>query len=337
MLMSLPRPARVLALALVLALLTAGRAPAGLISGIVVFGDSLSDTGNAYTATSGVLPPSPYSAGRFSNGPIWVQQLASKLGVTSPAPSLKGGTDYAFAGAATGGTPLGTQLHSPAGTSPLTTPSGHFIANVPTLPTQVNSYLGSLHGAQISPSTAITIWAGANDFFDGQTDPTIPAKNIANAVSALLAAGAHNILVANLPDLSKTPFGLSSSTATQQGLSALSAGFNSALAADLSALGSAYGNTVHLLDTASLFKQIQTNPSQFGFSNVTGQGILTGNPSAPGYLFWDDVHPTTAGHQILANKAYSGLGAPEPSSLTLLAVGLVGLAGGAWKRRRVVG
>lgn len=332
--MSLPRLARVFALAFALALLAAGRAPADLISGIVVFGDSLSDSGNAYAATGGAFPPSPYSAGRFSNGPIWVQQLASKLGVTSPAPSLQGGTDYAFAGAATGATPLGTQLNSPAGTSPLTTPSGHFIANVPTLQTQVNTYLGSLNGAKISPSTAITIWAGANDFFDGQTNPTIPAKNVANAVSALLAAGARDILVANLPDLSKTPFGLGSSTATQQGLSALSAGFNSALAADLSLLGSA---NVHLFDTASLFKQIQTNPGQFGFTNVTGQGILTGNPSAPGYLFWDDVHPTTAGHQILANKAYSGLGAPEPSSLTLLAVGLVGLAGGAWKRRRVLG
>jgi phospholipase/lecithinase/hemolysin len=302
-------------------------------SQIIVFGDSLSDTGNAYRATGGLFPPTPYNAGRFSNGPVWVERLAPMLSAPIPLPSSQGGTNYAYAGATTGATPLGTQLGTPAGFSPLTTPAGQFIANVPALPAQVASYIASLKGAMPAPGTLATIWAGANDFFDGQRDPTVPAKNIANAVSALIGAGVKNFLIPNLPDLSKTPYGLSSSAATQQGLHALSVGFNSALSADLSLLASAPGVHIHTLDSFSLFQRIQANPTQFNLSNVINEGIMSGNLSAPGYLFWDDVHPTTVGHQLLANEAAQAVATPEPSSVTLWASGLLGLLGYGWRRR----
>lgn len=180
--------------------------------------------------------------------------------------------------------------------------------------------------------TLAIVWAGANDFFDGQKDPTIPAKNIAAAVSALIGSGVKNFLIPNLPDLSKTPFGLAGSTATQQGLHALSAGFDQALSADLGQLTSAAGVHIHTLDTFGLFQNIQANPARFQLSNVTQEGILSGNPSAPGYLFWDDVHPTTAGHGILAEQAAAAVATPEPSSLALLASGLLGLLVQCWRR-----
>jgi phospholipase/lecithinase/hemolysin len=302
---------------------------------ITVFGDSLSDTGNAFAATGGHFPPSPYSAGRFSNGALWVEQLATKLGTAMPTPSSLGGSNYAFAGATTGDTPLGAQLGIPAGYSPLTTPAGQFIANVPSLPMQVAEYLGSLKGAKIDSGTLFTVWAGANDFFDGQRDPTVVAKNISNVVATLIAAGAKNFLIPNLPDLSKTPYGLSSSSTTQQGLHALTVGFNSALNSDLSLLGSTSGVHIHMLDTFGLFQRIQANPAQYGLSNVTGEGIMSGNSSAPGYLFWDDVHPTAAGHQILADQAYNSVTTPEPASLTLLASGVFALLGYGWRKRKI--
>ncbi len=309
--------------------------PSSRAGQITVFGDSLSDTGNAFVATGGQFPPSPYSLGRFSNGALWVEQLATKLGSIVPTPSSLAGSNYAFAGAATGVTPLGTQLGTPAGYSPLTTPAGQFIANVPSLPMQVAEYIGSLKGGAVSSGTLVTIWAGANDFFDGQRDPTVVAKNISNVVATLIAAGAKNFLVANLPDLSKTPYGLSTSSATQQGLQALTIGFNQALSSDLSLLGSASGAHIHMLDTFGLFQRIQANPAQYGLSNVTGEGILSGNPSAPGYLFWDDVHPTTAGGQILADAAYNSVTTPEPASLTLLASGVFALLGYGWRKRKI--
>jgi outer membrane lipase/esterase len=263
-----------------------------------------------------------------------VEQLATKLSASMPTPSSQGGTDYAYAGAATGATPVGTQLGTPTGYSPFMTSDGKFIANVPSLPSQVASFIASLHGGTPASGTLAVVWAGANDFFDGQKDPTIPAKNIAAAVSSLIAGGVKNFLVPNLPDLSKTPFGLSSTTATQQGLHALSAGFDKALSADLGPLTSAAGVHIHTMDTLGLFQQIQANPAQFHLSDVTDEGILTGKPSAPGYLFWDGVHPTTAGHEILAQQAVAAVGSPEPGSLTLAACGLLGLLGHGWRRRK---
>ena len=67
-----------------------------------MFGDSLSDVGNVYLATNGIEPASPYVDGQFSNGPVWVQDLAARLGLPALTPSLAGGSDYAFGGATTG-------------------------------------------------------------------------------------------------------------------------------------------------------------------------------------------------------------------------------------------
>src|SRR5689334_22397744 len=75
------------------------RVDAGEISQIVAFGDSLSDVGNTYLAIG--YPPAPYYNGHYSNGPIWLEYLAQRLGIAAPTPSLAGGTDNAWGGAQT--------------------------------------------------------------------------------------------------------------------------------------------------------------------------------------------------------------------------------------------
>jgi phospholipase/lecithinase/hemolysin len=86
-------------------------------SAVYAFGDSLSDAGNvsittsAAGATEPVSPPyykeqyGPISGNVFSNGPTWVQDLSIALGLGTLAPSLAGGTDFAYGGAETGTTP----------------------------------------------------------------------------------------------------------------------------------------------------------------------------------------------------------------------------------------
>src|SRR3984957_13841874 len=93
------------------ALLGGSPAHAANFSAEYVLGDSLSDVGNVYIATKGTKPASPYVGGQFSNGPIWVQDLAARLGLPALTPSLAGGSDYAFGHATTGSasqTNLGT-------------------------------------------------------------------------------------------------------------------------------------------------------------------------------------------------------------------------------------
>ena len=62
----------------------ATRAYAGLppawFDQIIVFGDSVTDSGNVWELTDRKEPASPpYFEGRFSNGPVWVEYLADHL------------------------------------------------------------------------------------------------------------------------------------------------------------------------------------------------------------------------------------------------------------------
>lgn len=71
----------------------------------VVFGDSLSDPGNAQATTGGLFPPSPPYAGPFSNGPTAAQYLAQSLGVPVQLgwPTASGASNnFAFGGARNG-------------------------------------------------------------------------------------------------------------------------------------------------------------------------------------------------------------------------------------------
>jgi phospholipase/lecithinase/hemolysin len=278
------------------------------ITQLVVFGDSLSDVGNTFAAKG--IPPAPYYQGRYSNGPIWVEVLASRLGVAVPTPSTLGGTDYAFGGAEAG-----------TGASP---------AGVPNVLAQVGTYLGSYKPGS---GQLFVLWAGANNFFNGQTNPLAPVADLGTAISTLSASGARQFLVANYADLGRTPFGLASDPATRQGLTALTQGYNTALAAELTKLQSTLGVHIAQLDTAGLYQKILSNPAAAGFSNVTMGAVADKAFGGSGYLFWDDVHPTAAAHQIIGAAAAEAV-APEPASLALIATGGLGAVLLAWRSRR---
>jgi phospholipase/lecithinase/hemolysin len=315
------------ALALTLALLSPRAGTADFltpISGVVVFGDSLSDTGNVAAATGGAFPPPPYAGGRFSNGPIWVEQFAKSLGVAAPTPSSTGGTDYAYGFAQTG-----------YGFSSTSVPG----LTVPNMGTQISSFLAS-HTP--SAGQLFVLWGGANDFFNGQTNPAVPASNIVSEIQTLAQAGAKNFLVLNVPELGQTPAAATLPAAQQQGLNALSDAYNSTLQSSLTLLAAATpGVTIGQVDVAGLMQKIQANPSAYGFTNATDAALLTGHATDPGYLFWDSVHPTTQADALVAAAALQALpeaaiqALPEPASLTLASLGACGFAGCFWRRRKI--
>jgi phospholipase/lecithinase/hemolysin len=272
------------------------------ITGIVSFGDSLSDVGNAYLG-SGKTQPTPVSAyyqGHFSNGPIWLESMAKDLGIAAPTASLSGGTDYAFGGAQTG-----TGYANFAG------------FQVPNIGTQIEMYLA--HHAP-SPTQLFTIWGGANDvLFGTQPNPATSIANIGQEITRLADAGARQFLVPNLPPLDKIPAASGLTPAQQQGLALFTQSFNQGLQNEVSYLAKTLGVNIHLLDVNSLVNSAIANPSQYGFTNVTNAALTSGSDGT-GYLFWDPYHPTTQADAIVGDIAARSV--PEPSTLLVFATAL---------------
>lgn len=279
-------------------------------SALYVFGDSLSDNGNAYAATGHAVPGSPdYYQGRFTNGEVAAELLARQMGVTSH--------NFAYGGAQTG--------------------SGNVIPGLPGLATEVGAYLGS---APSAPSDALFfVWAGANDFIFGlPADPAAAINasvgNIANAIAQLaIGAGAQHFFVPSLPNVGRTPLVAGMGPDAQFGAALFSLAFNQALAVALDSLESSLGIDIIGFDTFGYIEQVANDPALYGLSDVVGRcfsgtvlsaGVACGDPG--GYLFWDDVHPTATVHALLARAMAVQLEVPEPAALALFLIGLAGLA-----------
>lgn len=267
---------------------------------LYVFGDSFSDVGNTLDATQrslgeGLPPSLPYFQGRFSNGPVWVEYLATLLGLTS-----KRNTNFAISGATTGSRNTFIPDRLPS---------------LPGLQQQLNSFKALLLAAnQLIESRALyIIWAGANDYLSGgSTNPAVPIENLSNAVTSLAGIGAKTILVINLPPLGELP---ATRKDSQQSafLNALTQAHNSALTTRLQLLSLALGPRANIIlfDVHSLFDRVLTEPTKFGFTNATDSN-LEHLAKFQGYtdqfFFWDGIHPTTAAHMLLAKSALAALG-----------------------------
>jgi outer membrane lipase/esterase len=320
---------------LVAAALGAGlstQAGATSFSGVVVFGDSLSDAGyyRPWLASIGLSPATVATLGRFTTnpGPIWSENVSNYYGVT-PAPSNAGGTIYAQGGAN-------------VATNSALTPPGQ--AQRP-VSTQITEYLAA-NGGVANSNALFTVWAGANDIFNNlglfQAGAITQAQLQANVLAAanaeigqiarLRAAGARYVAVFSLPDIGTTPQFAAIGGATAAAVSALSAGFNTTLWTGLQGAGV----QVIPVDAALLLAEIRGNFATYGFTNITAPACgpnppYSSNPFpssqfcgpaqlvAPNanqtYLYADGVHPTTAASGIVGDLLVSMIDGPQTLSL----------------------
>jgi phospholipase/lecithinase/hemolysin len=322
---------RLVLIGAVLLALSAAPAAAGPFSAIYAFGDSLSDAGNAYIASQGTIPPAPPYAlvngyGVFGNGPVWVQDLASDLGLGPLLPSLAGGTDFAVGGAESGA--FGSYAGSPGDLLPA---AGNPVAS---------SQLGMFTTAMPHPAAnaLYTLSIGSNDLktiltqdtgnpAQATADATAVIGNIATFVGDLAANGARNFDVLNVPDLGLAPEVRAEGAAASTEASAFTAEFDASLAGTLTGLAQRDGLDLHLIDSYALVDEAVADPARFGLTNATTACLPTGslvpcaNPDQ--YLFWDDIHPSETGQLVLADTALAAPPSiPEPSSLAVLATGI---------------
>ena len=312
-------------------------------SQVIVFGDSLSDDGNIkhvvedkfFISYPGQL--FDYSDGRFTNSSdtfpssdafvgTWHEQLASSfLGLPPATNSLDGGTNYAFGGATTiAGTSKRTVISNPA---PFL--GGNLTVTIDNLGKQVDDYLAS---HTVDPAALYIVWGGGNDLFDDQSpaNVTATATRVAGLVEQLARAGAFYILVPNVPPLGLVP-NYKDDTPKATDLNAASAEyrleFNTQLDTTVSTLASeAITISLSRYDIFGLFYRLAANPEDVGFVNISESAQFQSvNPDE--YLFWDDIHPTTAGHYQIASAAFdllNGTAPPPAQALNLsarLAVG----------------
>ena len=306
-----------LVVALAFMAMTTLPASAASYSALYAFGDSLSDAGNVFVATGGAEPAPPYSGGRYSNGPIWVQDLATRLGLGPLTPSLLGGTDYSTGGARSGTTPV-----HPANIADLPAQFAQFAAAHPIAPS------GSLYTLAIGADDLFAVLQSLNPATVAASTIAAAVANIDAVVDGLATAGARNFIVMTVPDLGLTPAVTAFGPAASAFATTLTATFNAALVSSLDAVASADALDLRFLDAFALLDQEVADLAAFGFSDVTtpcwsedffGQnGTLCANSLSgqDAHLFRDSVHPTETGHALLADAAVRLV--PEPSSVALL-------------------
>jgi phospholipase/lecithinase/hemolysin len=292
---------------------------AGFINRIVVFGTSLSDSGNAFALLGfnvtppdygmttpldllTLIPSAPYATGgnHFSNGKTWIEQLAGAVGLgASVKPAFAPGADARASNYAVGGATAadltalgGSQAH---------------------LGFQVAAFLTDVGG--VAPSDAMYVAEmGGNDirfalaFAAGGGDPALiigaAVGAVVSNISELYEAGARKFLVWHAPNLGRTP--AVQALGAVGPATALSLAYNEALKGFLDVLPAILpGIEIVQFDAFAGVEKIIAHPRRFGLTNVTDACI---KPNVPpfrckrldDYLFWDGIHPTREGHRIIA-------------------------------------
>lgn len=296
-------------------------------SQIVVFGDSLSDTGRLKDMVNQVNPTlAEVLQPSFTTNPdpVWSSLLATHYGKTANPNTISdpSGTNFAV-GAARSGSEVDW---------------GGF--RVPSTQTQIQTHLTQTAGVA-DPKALYAVWIGSNDLI-----ASAQANSIAEAQAAIAAAvgrtvrdietlnqaGAKSILVPNIPDLSLTPraiYGESLKPGTQAQAQLAASLYNRGL---FSTLNQSTANVI-AANTFALLQEATTNKEQFGFENTsgvacrmpsrtTGAGDLAStslactpahlieNDANETYVFADDIHPSGHTHRILAQYYHSIIDAP---------------------------
>jgi len=241
----------------------------GRFDRLVVFGNSLSDTGNL---------------GRSSNGWIWVDYLSDRLGLETIA-SSDGGTNYAHSGA--------TAIDS---------------ENTIDLNQQFTQFYQSdnsiseadLYAIAIGGNDVVGIYESDTDASD-RLNATV--DRIISVLDRLVDGGAKNIVILNAIDGGFTPLAHQENASEQ--ITDLVQQFNDRLETAVRDFSRDRPQIdIEFIDLFSLSHAIVESPQRFGLPDNFIVGEPCPQTPCDNYFFWDGVHPTTQTHAAIANWVY---------------------------------
>jgi outer membrane lipase/esterase len=321
---------------------------------MVNFGDSLSDVGSYKVGTVAALSGGQYTV-NGPNALNWTAIIAKAYGLAAPCAAQTGLDGLASQGFAVAVTNITNCFSYAQGGSRVTSQPGpgnkllggsNAVLGQLTVPVlaQMQAHLVK-NGGAYSGQELVTVMAGGNDLFiqsgslpqaiaarvaagqtlaDAQTAAVTAAvtemgkagAELAGYVKAhVLAKGAKNVVVVNLPNVSKTPYALAQDVATQGLVNLMATTFNDQLKTGLT------GVPIVLVDAYTESTAQANNPASYGLTNVTGRACSVNNPLGgtslvcnasnlnPGdvsrYQYADDVHPSPYGYELLGKFVQS--------------------------------
>lgn len=260
------------------------------INKLVVFGDSLSDTGNMFNGSQWLFPNrNSWFLGHFSNGFVWTEYIARDKDIPV--------YNWAVGGA--------------AGSNKYIELTG--------VKDQVESYLvyRKLAKNYKPEKTLYAVEFGINDFMNyGRTVKAVK-EDFIKALNRLVDKGAKNILLITLPDATKAPQFKYESAEKAATVKSKILAFNKFIR--LQAKQYPQINVV-LYDAYELFEKVTKKPEEYGLKVVSEPCLDINRNSARDYLlshsltrdcdrygsdkfvFWGVTHPTTAMHELMANE-----------------------------------
>ena len=277
---------------------------------LIVFGDSLSDTGNLAI----IDLPSPYFSNRISDGPVAVDFIATSIGSNANSSRHFLGSPVGFNYAVAGGNIVGDDRED--------------------LASQIDVHLNRIND-QTDPNALYVVFAGGNDLRDIRSIGTasIAAQRINAAVAQLDAqiqrlvdAGARAFFVPNVPNIARIPETLeripSDQTVSSRAQTYVQQ-YNNALAQTLQKYQSRSDLAFTTFDLYAAFENILDNFSSFGFRNreegcfnpsdfpfsvsnppIELECIIFGFESR---VFFDNIHPSSRTNELLGAQMVAAL------------------------------
>lgn len=305
-------------------------------TGVVSFGDSLSDIGTYAVGTVKSLGGGKYTV-NAPDSKNWIELMASRMNVSAPCPAqtgLDGDPAQGFSVPVTNSTNCtayaqgGARVTNPVGPGNKALGGASAVLGQLTVPvaTQIQTHLAA-KGGSFSGTEVVFVMAGGNDIFmnagavaaGGSPTDAVTAMGTAGAELAgyvrnlIVGKGAKQVVVVNLPDVSKTPYALAQDAASQGFINTMVTTFNAQLQQGLT------GVDVLLVDAYAVSRDQNANPSKYGITNATTPAcdlspaknplgsslVCTRNNLIAGvtdnYQFADTVHPTPYGYKLLAD------------------------------------